>query len=374
MEWITEAAKIIYRRRERTLAAISAIAAGVFILITTAGVSLYFKDLSHGISRNFQNKLFVCEKKSFWIGGGIISEAKLPVIKSIPDIKHIIPMLLSRLENDELATMGIPFMAVGIPEDSLSFYISPDSLMEGKLPESPDEAVIGWDIANSKKLRKNSLLTIRDKNYKVSGVLKKTGSVTDRQAATYLSSLQQQLARQHLLTAVIIIPQDSSSIPAIKKALESKIGYLTVLTEKELESGMKESVDFWNSLTFIFLILSAIASLFSISTSTSMSVTERIKEIAVKKAIGADNSHIFIEFLSESIIVGFLGWVMGLVFSLLFVVLTGLLPATRDASVFRIDYLLAAGSLLWTLFIALIATWLPVRKITTLNISETIRK
>ncbi len=373
MDFVKESFILLYRRKERVLAVISAISAAIFLLIITGSVSIYFMNLSSGIKKSFENRIFLCEKKSFWIGGGLISEEKLDVINSVHGIKKIIPMLVARLD-DNMVIMGVPFVLVGVPSENIYDYLGESSIIKSNKPVNGPGIILGWDIAKSKNLKPGSKITIRNGEFTVAGVCKKTSSVTDRQAVADLKTVQKLLTREHLLTSIIVIPSDKEYTGAITKTIRKQIPWMQTITSNELENGMKESTVFWNSLTVIFMLISGIGSLLSISTVTAMGVTERKKEIAVKKAIGAEDKQIFAEFFAESLVMTSIGWTIGLCLALVFIKVSQIIPMTRETTVFELNTSLIIVSLIWSILIALAGCYFPLKKITSMNVAETLRR
>ncbi len=90
----------------------------------------------------------------------------------------------------------------------------------------------------------------------------------------------------------------------------------------------------------------------------SMSVNQRIKEIGLRKAIGAKNSDIRLQFLAESTIVVFLGGIIGLVIGL---VLSKLVSNRMDA-IFYIPFQTILVGVLLPIITGLIAGILPANK------------
>ena len=369
MNYFKESFSLLLRRKSNSILAISAISSAVFLLLITASVSLYFMELSKSISKNFENRVFLCEKKSFWIGGGLISEEKLSVIESITGVKTAIPMLVSRLNADEIVIMGVPFVVIGIPPEHIHYYISDINTAA----VNGNSVILGWDIAKSRNLQKGDKIDIRGTDFFISDIRPKTSSITDRQAIVSLKELQKILSREHLLTSIIVIPNQGYDLKLIATQISEKITWLQALTPDELETGIKESSSFWNSLTFVFMLIAGVGSIFSLYTITAMTVTEQKKDIAMKKAIGAENKHIFKEFLALSFWLTVAGWFLGLFLACLFIVLSFHMPLTKEANVFKLNLQLIIISFIWSCGISLISCLIPLKKITSMNVAQVLR-
>lgn len=370
MTFLQKMLKIFMLRKGSNLIAVSAVCSAVFLLLITGSVSNYFLELSQSITKNFEGKIFLCEKKSFWIGGGLISEEKLPIIKSLKGVDKVIPMLISRLSSDEMVIVGVPFVVVGIPPENVNDF---SSNIDASALKNKNSVVLGWDIAKSKKLSRGSKINIRGTEFIVSEICNKTSSITDRQAVVPLVTLQEVLSREHLLTCIIITLQKGVHLEITLDDISKKINWLQVITPDELENGMQESSDFWNALTIIFMLISGIGSIFSLSTLSVMFVSERKKEIAMKKAIGAENKHLFKEFVIHSLTVTILGWFGGLIVTYLFILISSFLPFTKDVNVFKINFLLIVVSFLWSCIISILSCLVPLNKIMSMNIANTLR-
>lgn len=98
----------------------------------------------------------------------------------------------------------------------------------------------------------------------------------------------------------------------------------------EVSSFLSQKDTLSDIVSIISVILSAIAGIslivsgFSVMNIMLVSVNERIKEIGIKKSLGAKNSDIVLEFLSESAVITLTGGIIGTVFGILIIVLFGI--------------------------------------------------
>ena len=128
-----------------------------------------------------------------------------------------------------------------------------------------------------------------------------------------------------------------------------------------------------------FIIIIASISIFvgaiGIVNTMTTSVLERKKEIGIMKSIGARNSHIFMQFLIESGLLGLVGGLVGVIFGLGigFLGVYGINNFIGSEIVLEIDYLLIGGSLLGSFLIGAISGVIPAWNASKLNPVDSLR-
>jgi putative ABC transport system permease protein len=125
------------------------------------------------------------------------------------------------------------------------------------------------------------------------------------------------------------------------------------------QGGVRRGVQ--SDLNALFLLLGAVALLvggLGIANVTLLSVLERVSEIGLRRALGAARRHVAVQFLVESVIVGFLGGLLGTAAGVL---LTIGVSWGRDWTPI-LDNRLALGSPFLGAFIGLVAGTYPAWK------------
>lgn len=134
---------------------------------------------------------------------------------------------------------------------------------------------------------------------------------------------------------------DSAVVADVKAALNNAGGYTDGFIINNLLSQKKQLDDILGIVTVSLSLvagISLVVSGISVMTTMMMSVGERTHEIGIKKSIGAKNSDICIEFLTESVLLTLMGSAVGIV--------TGLLIATAGCAVLGVPFSVNISALL----------------------------
>lgn len=156
-------------------------------------------------------------------------------------------------------------------------------------------------------------------------------------------------ARRHLEPGV----EDSFDIVTPEAAR----GFVARLTEQVSAAGPPIS------------LMALVAAIIVVANTTLVSVTHRMREIGVRRAIGAPRRSVVIETLAESMVVALVGGALGLFAALVVLALAG---AVLDVAL-SLQWTVAGASLAAAGLSGLIAGWYPAQRAASTNIVDALR-
>lgn len=353
----------LFRRKIRTLFSILGVSIGVFALLVMGAMAEHFNLLASHFSEMFSNRLFVCEQATFWSGEGIISEDKAKRVEKIPGVYKVVPLLINKLRTEPINIITLPQTIVGINPDQLTLVYDKTFLAQGTwLTGKPfqagvGEAVVGSDIATDQKLKLNDNL----KNYpfKIKGIIKKTGSLEDKQVIVSLRDAQELFSRKDFVTSLVVIPQGGEDLDALAKKIKLALGHIRVVTPFDLENQIAQSLSVWNIIALGAALLAAITGALCIIVILLMAVNDRIPEIGLKKAIGASSMQIMEEYLGEAVVLSCGGWILGNILGIIFIKIFEYYSVAAGISLFHLTGRLIFLSLLWSVCIGVLSGLYP---------------
>jgi lipoprotein-releasing system permease protein len=242
--------------------------------------------------------------------------------------------------------------------------------------------LIGKGIAEKLSLNLGDNLTVTSsqgvlKVMKIVGIFSFNNKNTDDSKSYVNIAAAQQLAKQGstFITDIYVNTPDPDRAPEFAAALQAEMPYKVEAwqtTNADLLSGEKIRDIMGRMVTLTILLVAA----FGIYNIMNMTITQKMNDIAILKAIGFNGRDIVWIFLTESVIMGFLGVLIGLFIGFVCIRLlskvyvggpSGTFPIYLEPKVF------ATGAFFGILLTAL-AGYLPARKAANIDPVDIFRK
>ncbi|MCD7741324.1 MAG: ABC transporter permease [Ruminococcus sp.] len=220
----------------------------------------------------------------------------------------------------------------GVTEDY--FDVMQAAIQSGRIIRSSDVdystkvAVIGTDVAMDLFDTWDAVggtITIGDKIYTVVGVLEEEGSSfsgSDNSSVLIPITSAQRLVGSESITSFYAKSTSSDTVEMAVNYLENYLYQLTSSEDSYSVSNESDVLDTMDDVSSTMsLLLGGIAAIslvvggIGIMNIMLVSVSERTKEIGIRKSIGAKRRHILTQFLCEACILSVLGGLIGLLFS-----------------------------------------------------------
>lgn len=242
---------------------------------------------------------------------------------------------------------------IGIDENYL--MASAYSLEKGRnfsiseVENGDHKIIIGSDIVNAlfdKKAERaiNEIIRVGNTRYKIVGVLEPKGSSmsssNDRRVFIPLLNAKRYYGYADRSYTVTVAVQDPTTIEgAIANATGTmrNVRKLKAIEENDFEvrksDGILETLkDITTELRFGTIII-ALMTLFGAAIGLMnimlVSVTERTREIGIRKALGATRSNIMIQFLMEAVVITIIGGIIGIILGIIVGIIVSVLIKGR---------------------------------------------
>ena len=247
--------------------------------------------------------------------------------------------------------------------------------------------IVGSDFLKSLFVNDNPIgkrISIRGVKFKVIGVLKSKGSTFgNNQDLRVLIPIQ---VARGIFTApninytISIMVKNTEMLNAAQD--EAVVTFRNIRGLNPIEKndfGMERSDDLINRITsitgyleiaaWIISIITILGSSIALMNIMLVSVTERTREIGVRKALGAKNSTISTQFFIETIVIGQIGSVLGILLG----IGTGMIFSSFFESEFSLPWIPMLWATIITFIVAIIAGFYPAMKASKLDPIESLR-
>lgn len=390
-------------KKRQTIIAMLGVMFGIAIFIFQAGLMTGFQktfiDQTINTSANIRiynesktNRTPIISKikkfKSYWI---VVRNQKpkdeLPKIKNaqsilkylekLPVIQGVSPNLSAQvIFKSGITQISGRVLGVNIQKENLLFNVEKYNVQGSitKLQTIPNGILLGEGLAELLNVKLNDNIVVLSSKglsleMKVVGINKSGITELDKSRA-YINIRNAQkllMVDNDYITDINIKLKDINQSQELAEKLQKLFDY-KALDWKEANANIFSIFKIQNMVTYLIITTILIVSGFGIFNILMMIIYEKLPDIAILKAIGFKDKDIIYIFLSESLIIGLSGGIMGLVFGFMLQKIIGSIKMNVKGFV-TLEYLQFNSSVTFYLFafifaiiVTAIAGYIPARK------------
>jgi len=318
----------------------------------------------------------------------VLKERDVEELKKIENIIAISPEVQRRFQVVSDVGNNVNSTILGIGED---FFIvrnmeieSGNQITDENIRSFAKVAVLGNQIVKDLFGDVDPIghrIRIGNLNFRVIGVMKSKGSAGfvnyDDFVLVPYSVMQKQLAGTEYFNSIAVKVDYKENIEKVRQEIEERLTVLhnvsepdfSVFSQQDLLSTLTSIINIFTIFLSFIAGISLIVGGIGIMNMMLTNVTERIKEIGLRKAVGAKNSDILNQFLLEAVILTLLGGIIGIILGIgITIVVSKFANLTIYISIKSIIISISVATLIGIIF----GYW-PAKRASKLNPIESLR-
>jgi putative ABC transport system permease protein len=351
-----EIARNLWRRKLRTTLTVIGIVMGIFALTTMGAMAEHFDALIAGGITYYGSTVQVSDASSSSIfGGSYMALSSVAQIQRVPGVAAASPLVGEEAEpgSADVVSMGVPDYISNWDPNANRYSTFTLALSQGRWVSnaSRGQVDLGVSMAAEFHMRVGDTidLPVRPSDaspgfvnhaFTVVGIIQRTLTAPDDGAFVSLHDAQTlqgdelpavlkgHIDPYQLVSGVVVYGKPGVNLDILANRITAEGPGVKATDPSTLVSAFKSGGAVFTIITTATALLALVIGGLSVVNTMIMSVSERVREIGLKKAVGARTRHILTEFLAEAALMGLIGGVVGF---LLGFALTTLLDA-GDAS------------------------------------------
>jgi len=375
----------LWTRRLTTVLTIGGMALVVFVFASTLM-------LAEGLQKtlvetgSYDNVVFLRKGAASEVVSGV-SRDQASVLETLPEIAYG-PKGQKLLAKEAVVLIALPKKGSGQPSNVILRGIEEDSLllrpqvklMKGRLPRmGSSEVIVGSSIARGfKGVEMDEMLHWAMRDWRVVGIFDAGTSGFSSEIWGDVDQFMQAFRRPGY-SSVIFRLSDPSEFQNMKSRVESD-PRLTLEAKRETKYYAEQSqmmAKFLRILGMSLTIIFSLGAIIGAMITMYSSVANRIAEIGTLRALGFRRRDILIAFLLESLLLGFLGGLSGLLFASLmqFITISTVNFQTFSELAFRftLSFEIVYKAMVFSLIMGFVGGLLPALRASRMVIVEALR-
>jgi putative ABC transport system permease protein len=373
------------RRKLRTTLTVSGIVIGVLALVTMGAMAEKFNALLDGGVAYFGGNIQVTAAGGSAFGGGsVLPLSTVGQVEQVPGVAAAFGEIQTEAKPGSVQTVsfGLPDYIQSYDPRSNDYSAVKTTLAQGRDSTAPGEVVLGSDFAHefSKKAGSTIDLPIRPSDAKadfvnhtftVVGVLAKTQTGPDTGAFITLkdaqmllkdslpAAIRDRIDTSTLVTGMTVYGKPGVNLDNLSDTINNQVAGVKATKPSTIVNSFKSGGALFTAITTGAALLALIVGGLSVINTMLMAVTERVREIGLKKAVGAHTRHIIREYVLEATLIGAIGGTIGLLLGWAITSLVNAATAASNLSLFLVSWRLVIIAIAFSVGLGAIAGIIP---------------
>lgn len=307
------ASRNMKKRKARTALTVLGIAVGVTAIVSLTSVSEGMRiQMTEWIKSSMGADLIVTSSGS----SEMLPEGKMPedYVKRISELDDVDSI------STQLYGMGVVegegCLIQGIESDTEIKHIT---ITGGYMlkENSVDDVVIGHRLGSRLNVHVGDYLTlsspIREWKFRVAGTFQTTSLMMDESCIVSLKDMQSLFGDEGKVSSVLVTLHEPADTGIVKAKIEELLSGVRVVEQSQVLETVQQGTKIIETFLVVVASISMIVAGIGIMNTMFISVVERRRDIGIMKAIGMSRGQILITFLSEAMMIGIIGGLMGCV-------------------------------------------------------------
>lgn len=393
----------MWRRKFRTFLTIFGIVIGIFAFTVMGSMALKLNKMIDGGKKYVTGQISISPKGASSFGGAATGTLPIDTMNKISEIEGVdhVAAMASLLVSDpdpDNAEMNFGNPPTIYGADNQSDFKNRNwetmNMREGKMLDKnskDDEVTVGINIATDKKLHVGDIFNIRGRDFKVVGITEKTMTGPDDYVFMNITPAREMLIASNPFMKSLydsgklkledvnsmagVSWKDGADSEKVAAEIKDKFGKdVTVMSPVKMGEMIDKASATFNAIILGSAMLALIVGLFSIVNTMVMSISERTKEIGIKKAIGASPRSIAFEYTMEAGVIGLAGGAIGMGLGVLTATIVNNKMAEKGAEIFLIEPSFLVAVIVFSFVIGVVAGIIPAVRAAKLKVVESIRE
>jgi len=373
------------RRKLRNILTISGIVIGVLALVTMGSMAEKFNALLDGGVAYFGSNIQVTAAGASAFGGSsVLTVSTTNQIQQVSGVAAAFPDIQVQAKPGSVQTVsfGLPDYIAAYDPRQNNYSAIKTTLAQGRDVATSGEVVLGSDIAHefAKKAGDTIDLPIKpadagadfvNHSFTVVGVLAKTQTGPDTGAYINLTDAQMLLKDSlpiairdridttTLVTGITVYGKPGVNLDNLADSINSQVTGVKAVKPSTIVNSFKSGGAIFTAITTGAALLALIVGGLSVINTMLMAVTERVREIGLKKAVGARIAHIMREYLLEAILIGAIGGTIGILLGWGVTSLVNAATASSNLTLFLLSWRLVIVAILFSVGLGAAAGIIP---------------